>query len=99
MKHIDNEAYGYQQLLDEINLEESNIKKQVRFMLVGIMASNEFSKQEYEVFMERTLYSRSFKDISLTLRIEESTARVYFHRASKKLKKTAIIVESKFLRK
>jgi len=99
MKHIDNEAFGYQQLLDEISKEEKNIKRRIRFMMAGIVASKEFSKQEYEVFIDRTLYQRSFKDISLTLGIEESTARVYFHRASKKLQKAAIFVKEKFLRK
>ncbi len=99
MKHIDNEAFGYQQLIDDISKEGENIKTQVRYMMTGIMASEDFSKQEYQVFMERTLYRRNFKDISLTLGISESTARVYFHRATKKLQKAAVFVQQKLLRK
>ncbi len=99
MKHIENEAFGYQQLLDEISNEEEHIKREVRFMMTGIVAARDFSEQEYSVFIERTLYQRKFKDISITLGISESTARVYFHRASKKLQEKAVFIQERFLRK
>ena len=98
MKHIENESYGYQQLIDEISKEQEHIKKRVRYLMTGILAAHEFSDQEFKVFIFRTLNQDKFKDISLTLGITESTARVYFHRATQKLKEKAVYVESKFLK-
>lgn len=98
MKHIDNEAFGYQQLIDEISKEQENIKQRVRYLMTGILAAHEFSEQEFKVFIARTLHQDKFKDISLTLGITESTARVYYHRATQKLKEKAVYVKSRFLK-
>ena len=99
MTHIDNESFGYQQLVDEIVKEQEHLRKRVTYLMTGILACKEFSDQEYEVFIQRSLKQKSFKDISITLSISESTARVYYHRATKKLNKQAIIVQSQFIRK
>jgi len=83
--NIENQAIGYQHLIDEIEVEQERIIKQLRYTLTGVIGGRQLSEQEYEVFIQRALSMKPFNDIAFNMGITESTAKTYFQRATKKL--------------
>jgi len=96
MTNIENEAKGYQDLIDEIEVEQERIIKQLRYTLTGVIGGRHLSDQEYEVFVERALTMKTFGDIAFNMGITESTAKTYFQRATKKLAAEASRLKAKF---
>ncbi len=99
MKNIENEAIGYQQLIDEVEKEQAEMFKELKFVLTGIVAGRKFSEQEFECFYERTIYKKPFADIAFNMRISESACKTYYNRAIKKLSKQATIIKHLLRRK
>ena len=99
MKIIENEAIGYQQLIDEVEKEQAKILKELKYVLTGIQGGRSLSDQEYQCFIERALERKKFDDIAYNMRISESSAKTYYNRAIKKLSKEATLVKYKLRRK
>ena len=99
MKIIENEAIGYQQLIDEVEKEQAKILKELKYVLTGIQGGRSLSDQEYQCFIERALEKKKFDDIAYNMRISESSAKTYYNRAIKKLSKEATLVKYKLRRK
>ena len=99
MKNIENEAIGYQQLIDEVEKEQAKILKELKYVLTGIQGGRSLSDQEYQCFIERALERKKFDDIAYNMRISESSAKTYYNRAIKKLSKEATLVKYKLRRK
>lgn len=95
MTNIENEAKGYQDLIDEIEIEQQRIIKQLRYTLTGVIGGRQLSDQEYQVFVERALTMKPFGDIAYNMGITESTAKTYFERATKKLAAEASRLKAK----
>lgn len=95
MTNIENEAKGYQDLIDEIEIEQRRIIKQLRYTLTGVIGGRQLSDQEYQVFVERALTMKPFGDIAYNMGITESTAKTYFERATKKLAAEASRLKAK----
>jgi len=95
MTNIENEAKGYQDLIDEIEIEQKRIIKQLRYTLTGVIGGRQLSDQEYQVFIERALTMKPFGDIAYNMGITESTAKTYFERATKKLAAEASRLKAK----
>lgn len=95
MTNIENEAKGYQDLIDEIEIEQQRIIKQLRYTLTGVIGGRQLSDQEYQVFVERALTMKPFGDIAYNMGIAESTAKTYFERATKKLAAEASRLKAK----
>jgi DNA-binding CsgD family transcriptional regulator len=95
MTNIENEAKGYQDLIDEIEVEQQRIIKQLRYTLTGVIGGRQLSDQEYQVFVERALTMKPFGDIAYNMGITESTAKTYFERATKKLAAEASRLKAK----
>jgi len=95
MTNIENEAKGYQDLIDEIEIEQQRIIKQLRYTLTGVIGGRQLSDQEYQVFIERALTMKPFGDIAYNMGITESTAKTYFERATKKLAAEASRLKAK----
>jgi len=93
--NIENEAKGYQDLIDEIEVEQQRIIKQLRYTLTGVIGGRQLSDQEYQVFIERALTMKPFGDIAYNMGITESTAKTYFERATKKLAAEASRLKAK----
>jgi len=93
--NIENEAKGYQDLIDEIEIEQQRIIKQLRYTLTGVIGGRQLSDQEYQVFIERALTMKPFGDIAYNMGITESTAKTYFERATKKLAAEASRLKAK----
>jgi len=93
--NIENEAKGYQDLIDEIEIEQKRIIKQLRYTLTGVIGGRQLSDQEYQVFIERALTMKPFGDIAYNMGITESTAKTYFERATKKLAAEASRLKAK----
>lgn len=93
--NIENEAKGYQDLIDEIEIEQQRIIKQLRYTLTGVIGGRQLSDQEYQVFVERALTMKPFGDIAYNMGITESTAKTYFERATKKLAAEASRLKAK----
>ena len=93
--NIENEAKGYQHLIDEIEIEQRRIIKQLRYTLTGVIGGRQLSDQEYQVFVERALTMKPFGDIAYNMGITESTAKTYFERATKKLAAEASRLKAK----
>jgi len=93
--NIENEAKGYQDLIDEIEIEQQRIIKQLRYTLTGVIGGRQLSDQEYQVFTERALTMKPFGDIAYNMGITESTAKTYFERATKKLAAEASRLKAK----
>ena len=86
---IENQAKGYQDLIDEVEKDQEKINEHIVYLLTGIVGAKELSDQEYEVFINRTLYNNKFEDIACNMQIRESTAKTYYGRALNKLQATA----------
>jgi DNA-binding CsgD family transcriptional regulator len=95
LTNIENEAKGYQDLIDEIEIEQQRIIKQLRYTLTGVIGGRQLSDQEYQVFVERALTMKPFGDIAYNMGITESTAKTYFERATKKLAAEASRLKAK----
>lgn len=95
MTNLENEAKGYQDLIDEIEVEQQRIIKQLRYTLTGVIGGRQLSDQEYQVFVERALTMKPFGDIAYNMGITESTAKTYFERATKKLAAEASRLKAK----
>ena len=93
---IENEAIGYQSLIDEIEKEQIKILKELKFVMVGVIGGRKLSDQEYECFFHRTIGKDSFKDIAFNLRISESACKTYYTRAVRKLSVEADRLKYKF---
>jgi len=96
---IDNQAKGYQDLIDEVEKEQAKILKELKYVLTGIQGGRSLSDQEYQCFIERALEKKKFDDIAYNMRISESSAKTYYNRAIKKLSKEATLVKYKLRRK
>ena len=97
--NIENECFGYQNLIDEVEKEQEKIIEELKYVLTGIIAGRKFSDQEYQCFIERAVNKNKFEDIGLTLGISESAAKTYYQRAIKKLEAEARRVTLRLKRK
>jgi DNA-directed RNA polymerase specialized sigma24 family protein len=96
---IENQAVGYQELIDEVEKENAEIDKHMKYLLAGLTAGRTLSDQEYKCFIDRALYKNRFSDIAYNLQISESTAKTYYQRALQKLQKEAQKVKLIYRRK
>ena len=69
---IENQAKGYQDLIDEVEKDQEKINEHIVYLLTGIVGAKELSDQEYEVFINRTLYNNKFEDIACNMQIEKA---------------------------
>lgn len=101
MKYIDieNTDESYINLIEEIENHNAKVDSAVIYMLTGLIAAQELSKQEYKVFIERVLQKQKFDQISLNLSLSVSSVKTYYTRALRKLNKVAINTECIFIRK
>lgn len=96
---IDNTDESYINLIEEIENHNAKVDSAVIYMLTGLIAAQELSKQEYKVFIERVLQKQKFDQISLNLSLSVSSVKTYYTRALRKLNKVAINTECIFIRK
>ena len=96
---IDNTDESYINLIEEIENHNAKVDSAVIYMLTGLIAAQELSKQEYKVFIERVLQKQKFDQISLNLSLSVSSVKKYYTRALRKLNKVAINTECIFIRK
>ena len=99
MKNLNNVAKGYQDLIDEVEKEQAEMFKELKFVLTGVVAGRELTDQEYQTFYDRTIYKKPFADIAFNMRISESACKTYYNRAIKKLSKQATIIKHLLRRK
>jgi hypothetical protein len=99
MKNIENEAIGYQQLIDEVEKEQAKMLKELKYVLTGVVGGRELSEQEFQCFYERAVNKYPFADIAFNLRISESACKTYYNRALKKLSKQATLITHLLRRK
>lgn len=97
--NIENEASGYQELIDEIEKQNAEIDQHMKYLLAGLTAGKTLSDQEFKCFVDRQLYKNRFADIAYNLQISESTAKTYYQRALQKLQKEAQKVKLIYRRK
>lgn len=96
---IEQSAFGYQQLIDEVEKEQVKIIEELKYVLTGVVGGRQLSEQEYQCFIERAVNKNKFDDIGLTLGISESAAKTYYQRAIKKLEAEAKRVTLRLKRK
>jgi len=99
LKNLNNVAKGYQDLIDEVEKEQAEMFKELKFVLTGVVAGRELTDQEYQTFYDRTIYKKPFADIAFNMRISESACKTYYNRAIKKLQKQATIIKHLLRRK
>jgi DNA-directed RNA polymerase specialized sigma24 family protein len=99
LKNLNNVAKGYQDLIDEVEKEQAEMFKELKFVLTGVVAGRELTDQEYQTFYDRTIYKKPFADIAFNMRISESACKTYYNRAIKKLSKQATIIKHLLRRK
>ena len=92
---LDNTDKNYSDLLLEISEMNEKINNEILILLTGVIASNNFSDQEYKVFILRIVNKSKFKDIALELSLSLSSVKTYYRRAIDKLNACAIRVRSK----
>jgi len=96
---IDNQAKSYQDLIDEVEKEQTQMLKELKYVLTGVVAGRELTDQEYQCFYERAVNKYPFADIAFNLRISESACKTYYNRALKKLSKQATLIKHLLRRK
>ena len=96
---IEQSAFGYQQLIDEVEKEQVKIIEELKYVLTGVIGGRELSDQEFECFIERAVDKKKFDDIAFNLAISESSAKTYYQRAIKKLEAEAKRVTLRLKRK
>ena len=97
--NIENTSRSYQDLIDEVEKEHKKIKKQLKYVMTGIVAGRKLTDQEYQCFYDRTIYRQPFADIAFNMRISESACKTYYNRALNKLSKQATLVKHLLRRK
>ena len=96
---IDNTDESYINLIEEIENHNAKVDSALIYIITGLIAAQELSKQEYKVFIERVLQKQKFDQISLNLSLSVSSVKTYYTRALRKLNKVAINTECIFIRK
>jgi FixJ family two-component response regulator len=96
---IENTDKSYIDLIEEIEKQQKSVDKAIIYMLVGLIARDELSVQEYKVFIDRVLNKKKFSDIAFQLSLSQSSVKTYYSRSLKKLNKVAISTELQFYRK
>lgn len=96
---IEQNAFGYQQLIDEIEKDQIKIIEELKYVLTGVVGGRQLSDQEYQCFIERAVDKKKFDDIAFNLGITESSAKTYYQRAIKKLEAEARRVTLRLKRK
>jgi len=96
---IEQSAFGYQQLIDEVEKDQIKIIEELKYVLTGVVGGRQLSEQEYQCFIERAVDKNKFEDIGLNLGISESAAKTYYQRAIKKLEAEATRVTLRLKRK
>lgn len=96
---IEQNAFGYQQLIDEIEKDQIKIIEELKYVLTGVVGGRNLSDQEYQVFVERAVDKKKFDDIGFNLGISESAAKTYYQRSIKKLEAEATRVTLRLKRK
>ena len=100
MKHnIENQAKGYQDLIDEVEKDQIKIIEELKYVLTGVVGGRQLSENEYQCFIERAVDKKKFDDIAFNLAISESSAKTYYQRAIKKLEAEAKRVTLRLKRK
>jgi len=97
--NIENECFGYQNLIDEVEKEQEKIIEELKYVLTGVVGGRNLSDQEYQCFIERAVDKKKFDDIAFNLGITESSAKTYYQRAIKKLEAEARRVTLRLKRK
>jgi hypothetical protein len=96
---IEQSAFGYQQLIDEVEKEQVKIIEELKYVLTGVVGGRQLSENEYQCFIERAVDKKKFDDIAFNLAISESSAKTYYQRAIKKLEAEAKRVTLRLKRK
>jgi hypothetical protein len=96
---IEQSAFGYQQLIDEVEKDQRKIIEELKYVLTGVVGGRQLSDQEYQCFIERAVDKNKFEDIGFNLGISESAAKTYYQRAIKKLEAEATRVTLRLKRK
>mgnify|MGYP006407141273 FL=1 len=96
---IEQSAFGYQQLIDEVEKDQIKIIEELKYVLTGVVGGRQLSEQEYQCFIERAVDKNKFEDIGFNLGISESAAKTYYQRAIKKLEAEATRVTLRLKRK
>jgi len=96
---IEQSAFGYQQLIDEVEKDQIKIIEELKYVLTGVVGGRQLSDQEYQCFIERAVDKNKFEDIGFNLGISESAAKTYYQRAIKKLEAEATRVTLRLKRK
>jgi hypothetical protein len=96
---IEQNAFGYQQLIDEIEKDQIKIIEELKYVLTGVVGGRQLSEQEYQCFVERAVDKNKFDDIAFNMCITESSAKTYYQRAIKKLEAEATRVTLRLKRK
>jgi len=97
--NIENECFGYQNLIDEVEKEQEKIIEELKYVLTGVVGGRQLSDQEYQCFIERAVDKNKFDDIGFNLGISESAAKTYYQRSIKKLEAEATRVTLRLKRK
>jgi len=97
--NIENECFGYQNLIDEVEKEQEKIIEELKYVLTGVVGGRQLSDQEYQCFIERAVDKNKFEDIGFNLGISESAAKTYYQRSIKKLEAEATRVTLRLKRK
>ena len=96
---IEQSAFGYQQLIDEVEKDQIKIIEELKYVLTGVVGGRQLSDQEYQCFIERAVDKNKFEDIGFNLGISESAAKTYYQRSIKKLEAEATRVTLRLKRK
>ena len=96
---IENQAKGYQDLIDEVEKDQIKIIEELKYVLTGVVGGRQLSDQEYQCFIERAVDKNKFDDIGFNLGISESAAKTYYQRSIKKLEAEATRVTLRLKRK
>ena len=96
---IEQSAFGYQQLIDEVEKDQIKIIEELKYVLTGVVGGRQLSEQEYQCFIERAVDKNKFEDIGFNLGISESAAKTYYQRSIKKLEAEATRVTLRLKRK
>jgi RNA polymerase sigma factor (sigma-70 family) len=80
-----NEERFYEQLVDECNVEEKILKKEMSLKIVAIL--NKLKEEYKSLLIFKYEMDLSYKEISLLLGLDENTIKTYLYRARNSFKK------------